>query len=404
MTACLMPVLACQGELRTLSHQPPRVRVFFLWLSVFAAVVSSRSSGLCQAASPAEVSAAPQQAATAQTAPAPALVQVRSAPLVRFRGANSPSPAQPGETDCNSPLHWDGERLFVFNSAGHPWRSSGRDVFTLTNSYLRCEYDVPANGGRWIECTWKAPRGPLYGWYHNEPGGLCPGTSLTAPKIGAVRSTDNGAHWEDLGIVLEARTNTLNCASKNHYFAGGNGDFSVIADQENRYLYLFISTYAGSVSEQGVGVARMRQNDLDSPRGKVWKWHAGDWNEPGLGGRVTPMFTARIDWHRADADALWGPSIHWNRYLRQYVLLLNRAKDGDWTQEGIYISFNLDLTRPDRWGAPRKILDGLRADDWYPQVVGLDTVAQETDKLAGHVARLFIRGASRWELVFGNPK
>jgi hypothetical protein len=25
------------------------------------------------------------------------------------------------------------------------------------------------NGGRWIEATWTAGDGAVYGWYHNEP-------------------------------------------------------------------------------------------------------------------------------------------------------------------------------------------------------------------------------------------
>src|SRR6185369_8551985 len=101
-------------------------------------------------------------------------VVCQDAPLVQMRGANSAAMEKPGETDCNSPAHWDGDTLYVFNSAGHPWRSAGPDLFRLTNDYRRCEYDNQANGGRWIEATRKARDGLLYGWYHNEPGGLCP--------------------------------------------------------------------------------------------------------------------------------------------------------------------------------------------------------------------------------------
>jgi hypothetical protein len=137
--------------------------------------------------------------------------------------------------------------------------------------------------------------------------------------------------------------------------------------------------------------------------GKVWKWHQGQWTEPGLGGRVTPIFPARIDWHRADADAFWGPSIHWNHHLRRYVILLNRAKDKDWTQEGVYVTFNRDLANPAGWSQPEKILDGQRRDHWYPQVIGLDSAKRETDKLAGKTARLFVRGQSRWEIVLLKP-
>jgi len=330
-------------------------------------------------------------------------VTLEQASALQFRGANSFDGEHPGETDCNSPAHWNNGTLFVFNSAGHPWRSAGPDQFHLNQGYLRAEYNNQVNGGRWIECTWLAKDGTLYGWYHNEPAGLCPGTHLTAPKIGAVSSHDNGAHWEDLGVVLEAPPNTLRCDTRNFYFAGGHGDFSVMLDARKKYLYFYISTYAGQASEQGIAVARMLWSDRNDPIGKVWKWHGRGWSEPGVGGQLTPIFSALTDWHQVDANAFWGPSIHWNSYLRQYVMLLNRAKDKDWAQEGIYVSFSRDLTRPEAWSAPRKILGDLPKDAWYPQVIGLDKSKGETDKLAGRVARLFVRGQSRWEIRFLKP-
>jgi hypothetical protein len=333
----------------------------------------------------------------------PTRVVVRDAPLIRFRGADSPKPTQPGDTDCNSPAHWDGDTLYLFNSAGHPWRSSGPDLFHLDRSYNRCEYDNQVNGGRWIECTWKTREGLLYGWYHHEPPGLCAGTPLTSPKIGAVRSSDNGGTWQDLGVVLEAPSGTLNCETKNHYFAGGHGDFCIAVDRREEHLYLLFSTYAGSAVEQGVAVARMPLSDLDHPVGRVWKWCDGSWNQPGLGGRSTPIFSVAKDWHRADADAFWGPSVHWNSHLGRYVMLLNRAIDKDWTQEGVYVSFSDNLADATGWSRPVKILGALGRDQWYPQVVGTDKSRRETDKLAGRAAPLFVRGQSRWEILFLNP-
>ena len=337
------------------------------------------------------------------------VVRLRDAPLIQFRGAQSAGPDKPGDCDCNNPAHWDGETLYVFNSTGHPWRSSGSDLFHLNQDYRRCEYDNQANGGRWIECTWKADNGVLYGWYHLEPRGVCAGgqtnspkANLTAPQIGAVSSTDNGANWHDLGMVLETPA-VLRCDTKNFYFAGGNGDFSIMLDARKEFLYFFISTYAGDVAAQGVAVARMRWADRDQPVGKVWQWHDGQWAEPGLGGHVTPIMPARIDWHREDADAFWGPSIHWNAHLRQYVMLLNRTKDANWTQEGIYVSFNRDLANPMGWSPPQKILEAPGKDRWYPQVIGIDKAKRETDKAASRVARLFVRGQSRWEILFLRP-
>lgn len=336
---------------------------------------------------------------------------LREAPLVKFPGADNPEMGYYGVTDCNSPAHWDGETLYVFNSAGHPWRNAGRDLFHLDASHEPIRFDTQMSGGRWLESTWRDDDGTLYGWYHNEPAGVCPerlpARRLTAPRIGAARSTDNGLTWQDLGLILEAPPDSLRCDTENYYFAGGNGDFSVIPDPALQYLYFFISTYHADPSEQGVSVARMPYSDRDRPAGKVWKWHEGGWKEPGLGGRVTPLFPAARDWHRAEADAFWGPSVHWNTCLDRCVLLLNRARDTNWTQEGIYVTFNPDPGDLGGWSKPVKLLDReqvirdpAREQGWYPQVMGTDVATQETDKRAGRVARLFVHGQSRWEIQF----
>src|SRR5215831_21060277 len=126
----------------------------------------------------------------------------------------------PHQTDSNSPGHWDGSRFFMFNSAGHPYRSYGSNLFQLGNP-AAVTFNTTANGGRWFEATWKAADGVLYGWYHNEPDGLCTGNTLTAPRIGAAKSNNNGALWTDLGFVLDSRPGTLRCDAKNGYFASG---------------------------------------------------------------------------------------------------------------------------------------------------------------------------------------
>ncbi|MGQ9919529.1 MAG: hypothetical protein ACUVS7_19205, partial [Bryobacteraceae bacterium] len=82
----------------------------------------------------------------------------------------------------------------------------------------------------------------------------------------------------------------------------------------------------------------------------VYKYYNGGWEEPGLGGRLTPIFPAVVPWNRENTDAFWGPSVHWNTALNRYVALMSHAccKPG-WPQEGIYISFNPDLSDPAGW-------------------------------------------------------
>ena len=62
-----------------------------------------------------------------------------------------------------------------------------------------------------------------------------------------------------------------------------------------------------------------------------------------------------------------------------------------------------NLSNASDWSPPRKIPVTEDKLAWYPQVVGLDKSRGETDKLAGRVARFFIRGQSRWEIVFSGP-
>jgi hypothetical protein len=95
-------------------------------------------------------------------------------------------------------------------------------------------------------------------------------------------------------------------------------------------------------------------------------------------------------------DVFWGPAVHWNTHLNQYVMLLNRASSYEWKQEGIYISYNPRIDDPRGWTEPVKLLDGGR---WYPQVIGLDSVTG-TDKEAGEVARFYMSGTSDYIIRF----
>src|SRR5262249_14084184 len=108
--------------------------------------------------------------------------------------------------DSNSPAEWDSQgNLIVFTSSQSPYRSSGPSVFNLSfpAKAVTIQPRADVRGGQWIEATYRAEDGSLYGWYHNEPPGLCGGSRLTAPRIGALVSYDDGQSWQDFGIVLE---------------------------------------------------------------------------------------------------------------------------------------------------------------------------------------------------------
>lgn len=145
-------------------------------------------------------------------------------------------------------------------------------------------------------------------------------------------------------------------------------------------------------------------------RGGIWEPEAGRRTLlPGLPGTerrrlewvypaATPLIAPALAWHDGDdkVDAFWGPAVHWNSAIEQFVMLLNRAKDENYSQEGIYVSYAPRLDDPSLWTAPQKILNGGR---WYPQVVG-SAVGTGTDKLAAGSARFFMFGKSEWVINF----
>jgi hypothetical protein len=184
-------------------------------------------------------------------------------------------------------------------------------------------------------------------------------------------------------------------------------------DPRSRYVYFFLSQYERPTTLQGIAVARMEWADRAAPAGKIMFWRSTTWipatrevesddGEPGMVFETgAPIFPAIDGWHDegTTTDAFWGPSIHWNSYLEQYVMLLNRARTTDYASEGIYVSFAPRLDDPRLWTTPKKILD---RGGWYPQVIGT-VPGTGTDKLAGQSPRLFISGTSQHMIRFSSP-
>jgi len=334
----------------------------------------------------------------------------------------APPMVLPGTVDSNSPMVWDLEdgqrKLFALTShAGMPNLSSGLALDRLGAAAAISLLPHPGYGV-WMEAVVFDEVETWYGFYHNEwPATACGRSDRFVARIGAAKSTDRGRNWQDLGIVMQAAQSATACDSPNRYVIGGVGDLSVMLDADKKYLYIFYSQYQKQPQTQGVAVARLLWADRDRPSGRVAIWRSAVWERnagtrelqdslPGTMRRkvewtypaATPLVSPTQAWHDADlrVDAYWGPSVHWNTSLEQYVMLLNRAKDESYTQDGIYVSFAPRLDDPALWSAPQKILNGGK---WYPQVVG-SSLGTGTDKIAGASARFFMSGRSDWMINF----
>ena len=327
----------------------------------------------------------------------------------------------PGVVDSNSPAIWSRDdgvtQLAVITSTdGAPNVAVGPALNRLGAAQPVVFNSHPGHGV-WMEAVVAAADGAWYGYYHNEnPAVVCGRPDRFVARIGSARSVDRGRTWEDLGIVLEAATSSIACDSPNRYLIGGVGDLSVMLNDARTDLYIFFSQYQKQVTAQGVAVARLVWANRDRPTGRVTVWNDGAWlasrinrteSEDVFGNtrRVwreypvgTPLEPTMLAWHDGDGrvDAFWGPSVHWNESIQQYVMLLNRARDESYSQAGIYVSFAPRLDDPDLWTTPQLVMNG---GGWYPQVMGL-TPGSGTDKVAGATARLFLAGRSDWLINF----
>jgi hypothetical protein len=318
----------------------------------------------------------------------------------------------PAEIDSSNPAVWARvgaiDQLFVMSSwGGIPVISSGTKLDTLRAGDPVAFASHPGHGV-WMEAIVPDSSGVWYGYYHHErPADGCGRHDRQLPRIGAMRSSNNGQTWDDLGIILDAPPGSDACDSNNRFVLGGIGDVTAALDAAGNDVYLYYSQYTRDGASQGVVVARIAWADRDRPMGKATIWNNGAWlparqsSGSDIGWEYppgSPLVPSRMPFHDRDdaGDVFWGPSIHWNTYLNQYVMLLNRAKNDYFEQDGIYVSFSPTLADPSRWSAPVKILTGV---GWYPQVIG-EQEGAGTDRIAGRRARFFVLGKSQWFIHF----
>lgn len=323
-----------------------------------------------------------------------AIYAANKAPMIILHQA--PPLELPAHPDSNSPSFWFGDQFYQFVSRNISFLSWGPNYQHLS-SLIEAPIVSQKPGYRWIEAT-GFHNGYLWALYHLEHHSqLCADRPyFTIPEIGLARSADLGRSWQDLGIILKDNI-VADCASTpNEYFAGGVGDASWILSESRGAAHIFYSAYSGNdPQKQGIQLARIELKHFDQPVGHVWRWTQSGFTAPGIDGEGASILPAKASWATPEPDAFWGPSVHWNVYLKKYVLLLNRAIDPSWKQEGIYITFLDNLDQP-QCALPQKIHDGGK---WYPQVIG-DPQMGGTDSLAGKISRLFIFGRSDHMIEF----
>ena len=196
--------------------------------------------------------------------------------------------------------------------------------------------------------------GELLAFYHAEdhegmqpiPGGI-PGFYCC---IGLAASKNNGASFRKLGPVI---TGSLAKDVKGRSDQGC-GDLCVVADAQNRYLYVYYTDHS-RIDNRGVQICVARCAMEDAARTDRWRkyYHEG-FEEPGLGGKDTPVISAQPMW----ADAIF-PQATFVKQLHSYVMVFNITVYREFSQEtkpeqsGMYIASSHDGIH---WSKPTQLI------------------------------------------------
>lgn len=213
------------------------------------------------------------------------------------------------------------------------------------------------NGGAWLYSVFCITERQWLGFYHAEdhawPGFENP-DKIAWKSVALCGSNDAGRTWQKLGPILTSAD-----AKPAQPTWGGVGDFCVVRDAaRNRWVCVY--------SDRKLCLAV--SDDPHAAPGTWCKYFGGEFKEPGLGGRQTPLPDLRS---RPGAN----PSVHFNTSLNQWFMIWHT-----WTGNLVYALSN-DLIH---WTQPVTLLKTpLGQKAWYPTVVG------ESDVLAGEDAQLF---------------
>lgn len=215
-----------------------------------------------------------------------------------------------------------------------------------------------------INSTWYDSRtGVTHAWYHAEvfvnPND-CPNSAFYA-SVGYATSTDGGRSFVKKGIVVTSPYPL----EPSHCFGQGAALPKVI--ELGDYLYMVFDTAGPSTRDFTDGVSLARASKTMPT---VWfKYFNGGFTEPGMGGRFTPI-VARGG--AGPCNNLWGASVIWNAFLRQFVMLhMNFCAEGS-----IFIRTSFDLIT---WSPAQLLMPS--SVNWryrYPTLVDRtdDTMAQ----------------------------
>ena len=201
----------------------------------------------------------------------------------------------------------------------------------------------------------------LYAFYQAEDSEGLPANTLFGVSgfylsIGLAESNDDGYTWAKKGQIIRC-AKPKEWAIDPHQGGRGVGLPGGLADASERHFYIYytdLSTPQGGTGGQ-ICVARCSLDDGPPLPGNWKKYFQGDFTEPGLGGRETPIIDLYASGHTGARYAR--PT--YSKSLGKYVMVFNVNQAKEWADglpaqnSGIYLALSDDLIK---WSGQVKLV------------------------------------------------
>jgi hypothetical protein len=189
--------------------------------------------------------------------------------------------------------------------------------------------------------------------------------------IGLAESTNDGTTWTKKGEIVSS-AKPKDWSDWSGQSIRGVGTPSALIDATNTYVYLYYVEFSGLKNgNQAICLARAPLSQ-GPPLPNNWqKFYLDSFNEPGLGGKETPV----IDGSAEKAGAMY-PHATYSQSLKKYILTFNFNRVAEARQEmslgksGIYIALSDDGIH---WTAPVKLIS-----TYSQRVIGLSIAIEPT--------------------------
>jgi hypothetical protein len=267
-----------------------------------------------------------------------------------------------------------------YRSLGPSWLEAGAATGVLQPGAAG-EFDT----GAVFMSIYRKSETDLIGFYHAEDYSF--GTNnhsfVSWKSIASCYSTNNGAQWIKRGQILSAPGIKPEVPTW-----GGVGDFCVVRDEaQSRWVCIFTG-----IVDQDIWMSVAISTDPEGKPGTWLKYRNGKFEEPGLGGNFD-----RLPGFEAFRGAVQNPAVHWNSFLKRYIMVMQTnghiPEGSDVIDTSVYLSESTDLVH---WTKPRILVQALPNERmWYP------TVLDRTDLQAGQEAYLVYAYEYPWWATFG---